>query len=497
MATVRAGTSRSNARKATPTQAAPARARRRPAARAVSHSTAAERAAAGKAARTASPRAVHGEWEPAAKRFDPVDLLEEQGATRVQELVPIRYGRMLVSPFTFYRGAAYPMAADLAGVPRTGLDVQLCGDAHLSNFGAFGAPDRRLIFSINDFDETLPGPFEWDVKRLVASFAVAGRDRGFDAKQRQAINRTVTRSYREAIRNFGTMSNLDVWYSRIDLDAIAVLVAEQGSRKQRKVFERNVAKTRSKDSMRAFSKLTEVVDGKRRIVSDPPLIVPIEDVHTGHDAEHLEAFVHGLIRAYRRTLSPDRRRLLERYRYVHAARKVVGVGSVGTRAWIVLMLGRDDNDPLFLQLKEAQASVLEPFLGKSTFAQHGQRVVEGQRLTQAASDIMLGWIKTDDAEGVSRHFYMRQLWDGKGSAIVESMDPRAMSLYAQLCGWSLAKAHARSGDAIAIGSYLGGGDSFDRALATFAEAYADQNERDYDALSAAVDAGRLPCESGY
>ena len=498
MATVRAGSSRSTARKATSTRATtPARTRRRPTARAVSHSTAAERAAAGKAARETSPRAVHGEWEPAPRRRDPVELLEEQAASRVPELVPIRYGRMLVSPFTFYRGAAYPMAADLAGVPRTDLEVQLCGDAHLSNFGAFGAPDRRLIFSINDFDETLPGPFEWDVKRLVASFAVAGRDRGFDAKQRQVVNLTVSRSYREAIRNFGGMSNLDLWYSRIDLEAIEAAVVQQMSRKRQKVFERNLAKTRSKDSMRAFSKLTTVVDGRRRIVSDPPLIVPIEEVHVGVDADEIEAFVHGLIRAYRRTLSPDRRRLLERYRYVHAARKVVGVGSVGTRAWIVLMLGRDDNDPLFLQVKEAQPSVLEPFLGKSTYAQHGQRVVEGQRLTQAASDIMLGWIKTADPAGVSRHFYIRQLWDGKGSALVDSMDPKTLGLYAQLCGWSLAKAHARSGDAIAIGSYLGGGDSFDRALASFAEAYADQNERDYDALSAAVASGRVTAESGY
>ena len=496
MATVRARSSRRNGRSTTPASAA-ARTRRRSAAQAVRHLTVEERAAAGKAARAVSPRAAHGDWAPATGRRDPVDLLEEQAASRVQELVPIRYGRMLVSPFTFYRGAAYPMAADLAGEPRTGLDVQLCGDAHLSNFGAFGAPDRRLIFSLNDFDETLPGPFEWDVKRLVASFAVAGRDRGFDAKQRQSVNRTVTRSYREAIRRFSGMSNLDLWYSRIDLDAIGALVAEQGSHKHRRQFDRNVAKTRSKDSMRAFSKLTTVVDGKRRIAGDPPLIVPIEDVHSGADAEQLEAFVHGIIRAYRRTLSPDRRRLLERYRYVHAARKVVGVGSVGTRAWIVLLLGRDENDPLFLQLKEAQTSVLEPFLGKSTFAQHGQRVVEGQRLTQAASDIMLGWIKGEDAAGVSRHFYMRQLWDGKGSAIVETMDPKAMTLYAQLCGWSLAKAHARSGDAIAIGSYLGGGESFDRALASFAESYADQNERDYDALAASGASGRVAVESGY
>ena len=296
------------------------------------------------------------------------------------ELVPVRYGRMLVSPFTFFRGAAYPMAADLAGEPRSGLEVQLCGDAHLSNFGAFAAPDRRLVFSINDFDETLPGPFEWDVKRLVASFAVAGRDRGFDARQRQSINTTVARSYREAMRTFAGMSNIDLWYSRIDAEEIAAFAAEQGGRKQRKQFERNIAKAQSKDSMRAFGKLTTVVGGERRIVSEPPLIVPIEDVASGVGQAEIETSVRNIIRSYRRTLSPDRRRLLERYRYVHAARKVVGVGSVGARAWIVLMLGRDDGDPLFLQVKEAQASVLEPFLGKSQFAKHGQRVVEGQRL---------------------------------------------------------------------------------------------------------------------
>ena len=468
----------------------------RPAPKRVPHPTPAERAAKGKAARAAAPRSAHGEWAPAHDRRDPVELLEEQAASRVPELVPIRYGRMLVSPFTFYRGAAYPMAADLADVPRTGLDVQLCGDAHLSNFGAFAAADRRLVFSINDFDETLPGPFEWDVKRLVASFDVAGRDRGFDAKQRRSVNLEVTRSYREAIRNFAGMTNLELWYSRIDVEAITSLLGPRASRKQRQLFKRNVAKAQSKDSMRALAKLTTVVGGERRIVSDPPLIVPIEELAAGAAQHEIEEFVRVTIRAYRRTLTPDRRQLLERYRYVHAARKVVGVGSVGTRAWIVLMLGRDDGDPLFLQLKEAEASVLEPFLGKSTFAQHGQRVVEGQRLTQAASDIMLGWIRTTDTGGVSRDFYMRQLWDGKGSAIIESMNPHGMTLYAQLCGSSLAKAHARSGDAIAIGSYLGSGDAFDRALASFAEAYADQNERDYDALAAAADSGRVKAETG-
>ena len=470
--------------------------RQRPRPKAVEHLTPAERAARGKEARATAPRSAHGEWAPASDRFDVVELLEEQAASRVPELVPLRYGRMLVSPFTFYRGAAYPMAADLAGEPRTGLDVQLCGDAHLSNFGAFAAPDRRLIFSINDFDETLPGPFEWDVKRLVASFAVAGRDRGFDARERETINQTVARSYREAMKAFAAMPNMDLWYSRIDVEQIAAFAAQHGGKKQRKQFERNLAKAQSKDSMRAFGKLTTVVDGERRIVSDPPLIVPIEDVASGVEQAEIEKAMRDLIREYRRTLSPDRRRLLERYRYVHAARKVVGVGSVGARAWIVLMLGRDDADPLFLQVKEAQASVLEPFLGKSTFAKHGQRVVEGQRLTQAASDILLGWIRVAGVDGVSRDFYMRQLWDGKGSALVETMNPRTLNGYGRLCGHTLAKAHARSGDGIAIASYLGSGDSFDRALASFAEAYADQNERDYDALKEAARSGRIAVETG-
>ena len=462
----------------------------------VPHLTVAERAALGKAARAIAPRAGQGEWEPGADRRDPVELLEEQAASRVPELVPIRYGRMLVSPFTFFRGAAYPMAADLAGAPRTGLEVQLCGDAHLSNFGVFGAPDRRLVFSINDFDETLPGPFEWDVKRLVASFAVAGRDRGFDATQRQSINQAVTRAYREAMRSFAAMSNLDLWYARLDVEEIAALAAHQATGKHLKRFDRNMAKARSKDSLKAFAKLTTVVDGEPRIASDAPLIVPIEDLASGTEQAQLADFVHGVIRAYRRTLSADRRRLLERFRYVHSARKVVGVGSVGARAWIVLMLGRDETDPLFLQLKEAQASVLEPFLGKSQFAKHGQRVVEGQRLTQAAGDIMLGWIQGTGLDGVKRDFYVRQLWDGKGSALVETMNPHAMTLYAELCGHTLAKAHARSGDAIAIAGYLGAGDSLDRALASFAESYADQNERDYDALQEAVASGRVTAETG-
>jgi uncharacterized protein (DUF2252 family) len=459
------------------------------------HLTASEREAAGKAARARVPRSAHREWQPAPDRPDPVELLNEQDASRVPELVPIRHGRMLVSPFTFFRGAAEHMAADLADSPRTGLEVQLCGDAHLSNFGAFAAPDRRLVFSVNDFDETLPGPFEWDVKRLVASFAVAGRDRGFDTKTRKAICATTSRAYREAMRDFAQMGNLELWYARIEAEDL-LRAAPHASRKLVDRFERNVAKAQAKDSLKAFAKLTKIVDGEPRIVSDPPLIIPVEEVFPAADQHRVDDAIRAVLRSYRRSLPTDRRRLLERYRYVHMARKVVGVGSVGTRAWIMLLIGRDGADPLFLQLKEAEASVLEPYLGASRFANSGQRVVEGQRLMQAASDILLGWIRTTDIDGTARDFYVRQLWDQKGSALVETMDPKAMHLYAKVCGRTLAKAHARSGDAIAIASYLGAGDSFDRALAAFAESYADQNERDYRVLRAAVESGRLAAETG-
>ena len=375
--------------------------------KAVPHFTTDERVARGKAARAEVPRSAHAEWEPASNRRDPVDLLEEQAKTRVPELVPLRYGRMLVSPFTFFRGAAYLMAADLADGPRTGIHSQLCGDAHLSNFGGFAAPDRRLVLSVNDFDETLPGPFEWDVKRLVASFAVAGRDRGFADRERAAVNRTVTRAYREAMRGFAGMGNLDVWYARLDVDELMNRFRKSASRDEIKRFEGNVAKAQTKDSLKAFAKLTEVVDGEPRIASDPPIVVPIEEIVPPADLHRLDDLFHGVIRSYRRSLTGDRRRLLERYRYVHAARKVVGVGSVGTRAWILLMLGRDESDPLFLQFKEAEASVLEPFLGKSSYNNHGQRVVEGQRLMQSASDIMLGWIRLKAFDDVIRDFYVR------------------------------------------------------------------------------------------
>ena len=455
----------------------------------------ATRAAWAKSQRSTAPLASHMEWTPAPDR-DPIALLEQQATTRIPELVPIRHGRMLVSPFTFFRGGAFIMAADLADSPRSGLEVQLCGDAHLANFGAYAAPDRRLVFSVNDFDETLPGPFEWDLKRLVASFAVAGRDRGFGREQRAGINRTVGQSYRRSMRDFAAMRNLDLWYARIDVDDITRRFAAQTNAKIRRRFERNVAKTRSKDSLRAFAKLTEVVDGRPRIVSDPPLIVTIEELAQDDELDRLDEYIHGIARSYRRTLPSDRRLLLERFHYVHAARKVVGVGSVGTRAWIMLLEGRDENDPLFLQAKEAEASVLEPFLGKSAHANHGKRVVEGQRLMQAASDLMLGWVRVLGTDGTERDFYVRQLWDQKGSAEIETMNPETMAIYAQLCGWTLAKAHARSGDAIAIAGYLGSGGTFDRALASFAETYADQNERDHAALQQAIADGTVTATVG-
>jgi uncharacterized protein (DUF2252 family) len=465
-------------------------------ARVVPHFTPSERAARGKSARSELPRSAHGVWEPGPMRRDPVDLLEEQAYTRLPELGPIRYGRLLEAPFTFFRGGAYLMAADLADGPRTGLHAQLCGDAHLSNFGIFAAPDRGRVFSINDFDETLPGPFEWDVKRLAASFAVAGRDRSFSDAVCRSVVMTAAREYREAIARFATMRNIDVWYTRLDVAGILDRFRPASSGKHMKRLHASVANARTKDSLRALSKLCRSVDGELRITGRPPLVTPIEDVLPGAEQEHLEDVARRMIRTYRRTLPRDRRNLLESYRYVHAARKVVGVGSVGARTWILLLVGRDNDDPLFLQFKEAQRSVLEPFLGRSQYGQHGQRVVEGQRMMQAAPDIMLGWERVVTIDGEQRDFYIRQLWDAKGSAEVELMDPAGLEAYGRICGWTLARAHARSGDRIAIAAYLGKADSFDRAMASFAEAYADQNERDYRALQEAVAAGRVAAEMG-
>jgi uncharacterized protein (DUF2252 family) len=457
--------------------------------------TAAESEAAGKAARRRMSRKAHGAWEPAARRENPVKVLQRQDKTRVKELVPVRHGRMGASAFTFYRGGAGIMAADLAATPSSELVVQLCGDAHLSNFGIFAAPDRRLIFDINDFDETHPGPFEWDVKRLAASFAIGGRDLGFkEADRRAAVAETVG-EYRREMRRLAPMRTIDVWYERLDLAALD----QYRSRVKRKAvrnYDRTIAKAESKNSLRAFAKLTHSVDGELRIISDPPLITPVEEVFKGAKSDVLLERLLELLAQYRNTLDGDVRHLVEEYRFVHAARKVVGVGSVGTRAWIVLFLGRDSEDPLFLQVKEAEASVLEGFAGKSRFKQQGRRVVEGQRLMQAASDIFLGWLSGTDPDGVSRDFYVRQLWDGKGSAQVELMTPETMGLYGKLCGWTLARAHARSGDRIAIASYLGKGDGFDRAMCDFAEAYADQNESDFKEFEAAVKKGRLKAVTG-
>ncbi|QBR91597.1 DUF2252 domain-containing protein [Nocardioides euryhalodurans] len=450
-----------------------------------------QRKARGREARSRVPRSVHRGWEQAGERPDPVELLEGQALSRVPELVPLRYARMLASPFTFFRGAALLMASDLAATPRSGLTVQLCGDAHLSNFGTFAAPDRRLVFSLNDFDETLPGPFEWDVKRLVASFAVAGRDRGFDVTQRQGINLAVVRSYRESIRELATMRRLDVWYARLDVEEIEAQAEGQLDPAELKRFRKNVRKARGKDSLKAYGKLVRTVDGRPQLIRDPPMIVPLEELLPDVEADRVAGALRDLFRSYRRSLGGDHRHLIEGFRYAGAARKVVGVGSVGTRAWIVLMLGDDDADPLLLQAKEAQPSVLESFLGASRFANHGQRVVEGQRLMQSASDVLLGWVRSGGVDGVGRDFYVRQLWDGKGSAIIEAMTPSTMASYARLCGWTLARAHARSGDAVAVASYLGSGDRFDRSLATFAEAYADQNERDHAALREAAASGRV------
>jgi uncharacterized protein (DUF2252 family) len=452
-----------------------------------------ERAEQGRAARANARRSAHAEWSPGGDREDPVAILERQAASRVPELVPIRYGRMSASPFAFFRGAAAVMAADLAGTPVSGLRVQACGDAHLSNFGAFAAPDRRLVFDLNDFDESLPGPWEWDVKRLTASFAIAGRENGLKRKERQAAVLTAARTYREAMRAFASQSNLEVWYARLDVEAVMGEV-EAEEPKAVKQVRKGVDKARSKDSLRALKKLTEVVDGELRIRSEPPLLVPGEELVGEGESRDIGELLTGVLDSYRDSLPADRQHLLDGYTMRHIARKVVGVGSVGTRAWVVLLTGGDDSDPLFLQAKEAEASVLEPYAGASRFKNHGRRVVEGQRLMQASSDIFLGWCPAIGIDGRQRDFYVRQLWDWKRSAEVERLTPRGLDIYARMCGWTLARAHARSGDRVAIAAYLGAGDAFDTAIADFSELYADQSERDHAALLAAIDSGRIEAE---
>ncbi len=450
----------------------------------------AARKARGREARKLVPRSAHAGWAPDPARRDPVAILVEQAATRVPELVPIRYARMLASPFAFFRGGAALMAADLAAATHTALDAQLCGDAHLSNFGGFMAPDRRLVFDVNDFDETLAGPFEWDVKRLAASLAVAGREIGLSDAERRAICVLAVRVYREAMRELAGRPALDVWYARIDVEEMLARQRKRLTAEQRRLLRRQVERSRAKTSVLAFDRLTRIVDGRPRIASDPPLVVPIDELLGDRAAAEEEALAR-VASTYRRTLLPDRRRLLDRFQYVDAARKVVGVGSVGTRAWIVLLLARDDGDPLFLQIKEAQASVLEPYLGPGRFGNHGRRVVEGQRLMQSASDVLLGWTRLEESDGATHDYYVRQLWDGKVSADVDRMSAAALGDYATLCGWTLARGHARSGDPVAIAAYLGAGPAFDQALAAFAESYADQNERDYAALRDAVAEGRV------
>jgi uncharacterized protein (DUF2252 family) len=473
----------------------------------VPHLSVDERRARGKEARNRTPPSSHAGWVPVADRPDPVGLLEEQNATRESDLVPVRHGRMLVSPFSFYRGTAKIMAADLKDTPTAGLQVQLCGDAHLSNFGVFASPERRLLFDLNDFDETLPGPFEYDVKRMAASFMIAARNNGFAKADTKAATLASVTAYREAMADFAQMGTLAIWYAHLaegELMAGVRSAAAEASktkkeRKAAKRAEKTAEKTRQKahtrDSLQALSKLGELVDGQYRIVSQPPIVVPMRDLHAtyGLSGDQVEQGIREQFRAYRATLRDDQRQLLERFRFVDLARKVVGVGSVGTRAFIVLLQGRDQQDPLFLQVKEATASVLEDHLPKSRYRQHGERVVYGQRMMQAASDIFLGWTKGLD---VTRHFYWRQLRDMKGSAEVETMAPVSLNFYAGICGWTLARAHARSGDPVAIAEYLGEDDQFDRSITDFAKCYADQNERDYQAFAEAIRSGRLEALEG-
>jgi len=479
-----------------------------------------ERKARGREASGRTPTSSHSGWRPAGDRPDPVALLEEQNVTREQDLVPVRHGRMMVSPFTFYRGAAKIMAADLKDTPVAGLDAQLCGDAHLSNFGVFASPERRLLFDLNDFDETLPGPFEFDVKRMAASVTIAARNNGFSKADARATTLASVTAYREAMAEFADMRTMDVWYAHLDEDGLMAAArgevaekekgakakknkgaekaagqAEKQAQKAIKRAEKARAKAHTRDSLQALSKLGELVDGQYRIVSQPPIVVPARDLAStyGMSPDEVVPMLHDRFRAYRATLQDDRRHLLERFEVVDMARKVVGVGSVGTRAFIILLQGRDGGDPLFLQVKEATASVLEGYLPKSRYRQHGERVVQGQRMMQAASDIYLGWTEGRD---INRHFYWRQLRDMKGSVLVEMLTPVALTFYARTCGWTLARAHARAGDPVAIAAYLGDDDTFDRSITDFSERYADQNEQDFEEFVTAVRSGRLEAIEG-
>jgi uncharacterized protein (DUF2252 family) len=457
--------------------------------------TAEQQMARGKAARKALSRTSHARLNLPDDRRDPVEILQEQAATRVPELLPIRYGRMASSPFAFYRGAAAIMAADLASTPSSGIRAQLCGDAHLMNFGVYNSPDRRLVFDLNDFDETLPGPWEWDLKRLAASLVIAGQENGYDQRDVEEIVRDSVRSYRTAMTTFADQGNLAVWYSRLEVDALVDTFRAQMSSSQLKQINRQTSKFATRDSLQAFGKLTQQTDDGPRFRSDPPLIVPVDELFDA-DWSWVVSAADVFLDHYLRSLPDDKRDLVLQYRFVDLARKVVGVGSVGTRAWIALLLGHDGNDPLILQWKEAQASVLEPYLGDSAFDSHGRRVVAGQQLMQASTDIFLGWYHGYGIDGQPRDFYVRQLRDGKGSVDVATMAPGAMRVYGEVCAWTLARAHARSGDRVAIASYAGTSRKLDDALAEFGHHYADQNRRDHAALLAAIADGRVEALSG-
>ncbi|HYN95543.1 MAG TPA: DUF2252 domain-containing protein [Pilimelia sp.] len=456
----------------------------------------AERARIGKDARRMVPLDSHADLPPGTDGRDPVAVLRDEEATRVPELVPIRYGRMLTTPFAFFRGAAGIMAGDLAATPVSGFHTQTCGDAHLSNFGLFASAERTLVFDINDFDETLPGPWEWDVKRLVASFAVAGRDNGYTARQRRRIALAGAGAYRNAMRQFATQTNLAVWYAQLDGPTMIARAGQGLAPAQVERTEAALEKARTRDSLHALGKLSAVIGGERRIIAIPPVVVPIEHFLPGATADEVRHEMQDILDGYSLSLSRERRHLLAQFRLVHMARKVVGVGSVGTRSWILLLLGRDEDDPLLLQAKEASASVLERYVGASGCAHHGERVVAGQRAMQTSGDIFLGACSVQAADGRNRDFYVRQLRDWKGSAEIGAMVPRGMAAYASACGWTLARAHARSGDRIAIAAYLGAKDRFEQAVADFGEAYADLNEEDFGRLQKAAREGSVPVQTG-
>jgi uncharacterized protein (DUF2252 family) len=456
-----------------------------------------ERVARGRERRRVVPHARHAAWTPPSGRHDPIAILERQSAERIPELVPLRYGRMAFSPFAFYRGGAAVMAADLAGTAVSGLQGQLCGDAHLLNFGLFATPERALIFGLNDFDETLPGPVEWDLKRLAASIEIAGRELGFPAVEREMAVLATVRAYREAMLEFSEMRDLEVWYARLPAKELATKLAAAADAKTGKEAGRKIRKALRRDHLSAFDRLVEAANGELRFVSRPPTIVPVEKLLEPEQRGRYVEVVQSFLRQYRETLMPHTRALVERYRFVHMARKVVGVGSVGTRAWVVLLMGRDQNDPLLLQLKEATQSVLEPYVAvPSQYESQGRRVVEGQRFMQAASDAMLGWYRLVAWDGRLHDFYVRQLWDGKSSIDITRVTPVGLRVYGEACGWTLARGHARSGERIAIASYLGEKDTFDRALVSFAATYADVNEADHARLLEAIDSGRVSAVEG-